>query len=273
MKNKGTYFLVTLLSIMAIVVIIVLVFLLSGNGGTIFNMYKNSSTLLLEKNYKEPIKDINIESITANVTIKEAQDNQIRVEIYGSEKQNASSTLENETLTISLKNKSFCFGFCFIKDEVVLYLPKEIQANLKIKTTSGDMYVESFLVNVDLKSTSGDIKIGEVNKATLSTVSGDISLQKGTDINVTTTSGEIQIQEGNKKIEAKSVSGDIRIDSLLISENSTIKTTSGDVDVKEINDAYIETNTVSGDVEISNNNRFSNTTLKIKTTSGDIHIK
>ena len=68
-------------------------------------------------------------------------------------------------------------------------------------------------------------------------------------------------------------SGSIEIDSLNISENSLITTKSGNVHINSKNDIYVETETVSGDDNIKNNNRKADIEVKIATTSGSIYVE
>lgn len=273
MKNKSiTILFIFILAIMAIAIILLLVFLLFGKGESFFNNNLNS-TLLLNEYYNEKIETIHIESISSDVTLKETEESQIHVEIYGKEKEVVESKLENEILNISKKGKMFCFGFCFFKEEIIVYVPKDVVLNIEIKTTSGDIEMNSIKGNdVNLNSTSGDLKLGEVNRAELYSTSGDIVLEKANITNAKTTSGDIFLNNIEKQVEAVSVSGNVKIGSLYIESNSKIKTTSGDVSIEKMGDVYIETSTVSGDIHISNNNRYSATTLNIKTTSGDIYV-
>lgn len=274
MKNKNmTILLIFFLGVMAIAIILMLVFLLLGKGTTLFNI-SSDSTLLLNEYYNQEVRTIHIESISSDVTLKETEETQIHVEVYGKENEYVESKIENETLNISKKGKIFCFGFCFFKEEIIVYVPKDVLLNIEVKTTSGDIEMSSIKGNeVNLKSTSGDLKLGEVNTADLYSTSGEIILEKGNTIQVKTTSGDISLNRIETKLNAESVSGDIKINSLEIENDSKIKTTSGDVLINEINNAYIETNTVSGDIAIENNNRYATNTLTIKTTSGDIRVK
>ena len=45
-----------------------------------------------------------------------------------------------------------------------------------------------------------------------------------------------------------------------------------DVEIKNKNDIYIETETGSGDAHVKNNNRMAEIVLKITTTSGSIRV-
>lgn len=274
MKNRTmTILLIFFLGVLAIATILMLVFLLLGKGTNLFNI-NSDSVLLLSEYYNQEIETIYIESISSDVMLKETEETQIHVEVYGKENEVVESKIENKTLNISKKGKIFCFGFCFFKGEIIVYVPKDILLNIEVKTTSGDIEMSSIKGNnANLKSTSGDLKLGEVNTAELYSTSGEIILEKGNNVQAKTTSGDIELNRIENHLDAESVSGDIKIRSLFIENDSKIKTTSGDVLINEINNAYIETSTVSGDVHISDNNQYARSTLNIKTISGDIRVK
>lgn len=271
MSKPMKIFLIVMLIVLAILVTALMVYAL------IFNKspwdFSSKSVLLLDENYDTDIKNINIEDVSSNIYIKESEEDQIHVHVYGGEKEIVESKIEQETLNITKKGRIFCFGFCFRKEEITIYIPKDSEINLNLKTVSGDMEITSIKGNVELKSTSGDIKVGEVENAKITTTSGDIKLTKANALEVNTTSGNIRADKIENSIEAKAVSGNIKINSFTIKEDSHIKTVSGDVTIEDISDVYVETSTTSGDVQIENNNRTASQTLSIRTTSGDIEVK
>ena len=112
------------------------------------------------------------------------------------------------------------------------------------------------IVNKDLKTSSGKIVVEKVEKLEAESSSGEI---------------DIKSIENYFKLIAKS--GSIEIDSLNISENSSITTKSGNVHINSKNDIYIETETISGDDNIKNNNRKADIEVKIATTSGSIYVE
>ena len=69
-----------------------------------------------------------------------------------------------------------------------------------------------------------------------------------------------------------SISGNIIVDIINITENSSIKANSGNVVINNKNDIYVETETNSGDEDVKNNNRMAEIVLKITTTSGSIRV-
>ena len=74
------------------------------------------------------------------------------------------------------------------------------------------------------------------------------------------------------KCNINSACGDIKVYSVQIQENSSIKSDFGDVKINNSNDIYVDTNVDLGDVKIRNNNRYSDITLKIDSSCGDIKV-
>ena len=91
-------------------------------------------------------------------------------------------------------------------------------------------------------------------------------------ISITTTSGDIEMnaeEEQYQDVTLRSVSGDIRINSKIVTNNMSLKTTSGDIEMGHLNSTSIEVNSVSGDVS---GKTIEGKETKIKTTSGDIEL-
>ena len=145
--------------------------------------------------------------------------------------------------------------------------------NANLKTSSGDIELKE-AQTASITTTSGDIKVNTIEEsAELETTSGDITANKITNAKIKTSSGEIELGNVKEYIEAETSSGDIKIDDLEITKDSKIEARSGDVTIHKTNDIYTETKTSSGDSKIENNNRKSEITLKIETSSGDIKVK
>ncbi len=58
-----------------------------------------------------------------------------------------------------------------------------------------------------------------------------------------------------------------------IFKNSHIQSNSGDVFISDITDCYLYVKTKNGDIQIKENNRFSELELQIETNSGDITVR
>lgn len=290
MKNKAL--IVTNIIILVCIIIGLLIFMFWGIG-TKHEFWNGESKMLKEENYDlDRIQKISTDVKSYDIFTKQSEDNNIKIEVYGSKKSinDIEISVDNQELKIKQVGSTFCFGFCFSNSKIVIYLPfnmniatdfKTTSGDITIKTpfnhdtnsiksTSGDIYLEYLKVG-NVKTTSGDIKINEIKSGQVSSTSGDIEIQKSEILKVTTTSGEIEIKTLTNMGTLKSTSGDIEINSFTIYDNSNIETTSGDIDIRLNNDASIYTDTKSGDIHIKKSQ--GEYELNLKTTSGDITVK
>lgn len=99
-----------------------------------------------------------------------------------------------------------------------------------------------------------------------------IKVGKADRINAKATSGGIFVGEVNGYCDLYCSSGTIKVDKCIVNENSSIRTTSGSVTVKETNDIYVDASATSGSVKVNNSDRKSDVELKISTTSGGIRV-
>lgn len=276
-ENSLKWLLVLLLTSLVIILIVVLVLLLRGNTNLFsFFHFGGDSQVILEEQYNvEKINRIVVDTAVSDIKFLPSEDNSVKVVIYGEEKDRAESNLEQNVLTISSQKKNrICFGFCFFgKEEIIVYLPENKIKELELKTISGDITItESLEANVKLKTTSGDVVMQDANVAEIKTTSGDIKIGNVKNASLYSTSGEIEANSIEGKASLSTTSGDIKVNTFKCQEDSEIKSVSGDVKLGMVENAYIETKTVSGDSDVANNNRGSKYTLNIKTTSGDIRV-
>ncbi len=290
MKNKAL--IITNIIILSCLAIGLLLFMFWGIG-TKHNFFSFKNELLESETYN--LSDINgtkIDLKSYDIEFRESIDDTIKVEVYGSKKSKDNIKLNNDNNKINLTEtgSTFCFGFCFAENDIVIYIPNNYQGDMNITTVSGDIEVLVNLLSddVDIKSTSGDItlhnlndgkitstsgdiEINEAQNLELSTVSGDIDIEKANSINAKSTSGEINIREVSNNVHLKTTSGDITAKNFMIYNNSDIESVSGEIEVRLINEAKINAETKSGDKDIKSSN--GEYLLNLKTVSGDITIK
>ena len=148
---------------------------------------------------------------------------------------------------------------------------------ISCKTVSGDIFVSGSEGRTNLKTTSGDVRVSNINTDSdvlVDTTSGDIEISdiKAGTFSILTTSGDISLRNalasGNVNITA--VSGDIRMISC-DAETFYVKTVSGDVSGDILSPKFFETHTTSGDVRVPQSDRNAGT-FEVHTTSGDIRI-
>lgn len=244
---------ITLLSIVCIALVLFMVTLI--NNGFKFENIKPK--LIFEETYE--ITDINKIDVfvkSSDINIFESEDDKIKVEIHGSNKDRVIVDNKDGSLSIDVKRKKkVCIGICY-GNKINIYVPKEYEGAFNIESTSGDISSKLQSYNdYKIKVTSGDIKLNNVKN-----LSGK------------STSGDVEINNISESINFVSTSGDYDINYFEVNKDSSIKVTSGDVEIDTLKNAYVNASVKSGDIDIKKNDRYAEYELKIKTTSGDIEV-
>lgn len=275
MKNKKIIiFSIIILSILTISLTLFTIYLLIKIPKFTFN-YKNNTEVIYEQSYDiQSINNIKINTISSDIKFKPSTDNNLKVIAYGNEDSEFKIKQDDYNLNINYDIKNnFCIGICYQEDYIVIYIPNTYNNKININTTSGDISgIDLTNADIDLITTSGDIQINNINKLDALSTSGDINIRNVNEINLKVTSGEVNINNINNKVNIQTTSGDVEINNLRLTENSKIKTNSGEIEIDKTNNIYIDANTTSGEVDIKNNNRKAEYELKVETTSGDVTI-
>ena len=101
-----------------------------------------------------------------------------------------------------------------------------------LNTSSGKIKTSN--VNIlNAKASSGDIEIGTIEEGKVETSSGKINIEGAKRLQAQCSSGEMNITNIENYCELATSSGDIEIQSLNITENSTISAKSGNVDIRK----------------------------------------
>ena len=256
MKSKPIIItLISLLSLIIISLIVLLVLMLNGKFKFRFN-YKVSDKLVFDKVYDNDYTDININTKAAIIYIKNSEDNNYKVLVYG--KEEYTKVVEKDNMINIETNDKKCNFFCFNRNisKVEVYVPKEYEGNINIENDYGDIKIDS-IANAKLNASldAGDLEIDEVS-----------SLKAKLDY------GDIKIENVNNDFDLELDYGDIKISNLNIKRNSYAKTDLGDIKIGKTNEVYIDAKTDLGDVKIDNNYRKSEITLKLETDMGDIKV-
>lgn len=267
MKKMGIIILIIILIIFVVTLCNILMFAIQNKGWNWFMSFGDLSDLRKEEHIKKEqlislfdLEKVSLEFKSSDVNVFFTEDSQIRVVQYSYKELdeellfNVNKTGKHITIRESTKPRFFVFHIGFMEQSVYdVYIPKEYKESLEIKAVSGDVEVEENLKFKDLtiSSTSGDIKMGNVNATNIKieSISGDIKLGNLTDedLRLKTVSGDIRVESAKGKIEAKttsgtieikelegnveltSISGDIKSDNFKVTGDSRVKTTSGNV--------------------------------------------
>ena len=266
------------LTIVRIVLLSILVLILSGvlilfmTKG--FNFEFGKAELIYDEVIKEEFDKIDIQTESLDIRFEKSNNEEVSVKIYDDEDNEPTVKVEDNTLKVVSKNRRVIhFGFNFKTSEIVISLPSSLY-DLVIDSKSGDITSSVDFKTISIKSTSGDIEIGSATDIDIKSTSGDIKVDEGDTIAIESTSGDIFINKVTSKLNIESTSGDIKVSDLSLTDNSTIKAISGDVDIKsDSEDIYYDAHATSGDIKIDNNNRHAEVELEINTKSGDITVR
>ncbi len=283
---------IIILSFLAIVLIAIMTLLIVYKDKYTLDIFDYKKELIYEKEFNNSdVTGFDISSDLSDVIIKKSSGETITVKVYGDKEDEVTTSVKDNNLYIVNDNSTtICLLFCMINSRIEIMVPSTEYNSLKVKIASGDIDVEDIIFNsIIANSKSGDIKINkatnanidlvsgdinfkEIDNGRITTVSGDITGNSVNDITAKVVSGDIEIANINKSCQISTTSGSILISNLNILNNSTLKTISGDIRVSKANNVYFDASTVSGDIYIEENNRFSEIEVKITTTSGDVIV-
>ncbi len=134
---------------------------------------------------------------------------------------------------------------------------EDIENSVEANTASGDITVENSKGEFDFSTASGEISAeNSQGEFDFSTASGDIDTRdlKG-EIEFNTASGDIDVKDSKGVFELSCASGDIEASNILIDEESSFSTSSGDVKVKlaKSNEYDLDLSSSSGNVTLNYN--------------------
>ena len=289
MNKTVSIILIVILSLLTLVVTGFFIYLMSGgsfNWSFNFNSYSDN---LIDSKELSSINEIVVDAKNTNILVEKSNDNKIHVELYSDNEVEHSIKLENNKLEIQFYDNSI-FNFFKKHNRVLVKIPNDYSNKLNINLTTGDVKFQSFdklspfikigtgdvqadsLKEVQIDASTGDIKINNIDKITCKLTTGDIKLEKVKDANIHGVTGNVKIQEITNSADITLTTGDVKIQSANINEDSYISLTTGDVKIRSVTGAYIETTNSIGDVKVNNNDRKSEKTLKISVNVGDIKV-
>ncbi|MBR6071216.1 MAG: DUF4097 family beta strand repeat protein [Acholeplasmatales bacterium] len=251
------------------VIIISILLLISGAGLTVFaykrNEFKNTGGNEVIKNYdfEENIENINIDVETTDVIIKYVEGTKCKIECIEKEKVYHSVAVKDNVLTVNQNDtrkwyQKYIFNFDFrFNYKVTISLPKATCNNLVIKTSTGDVKLESGLTYNDVKinGSTGDVVISDTNMKSLNveTSTGNFTLKNAKidgDIIYNSSTGDVKLEKVNSNnITLKTSTGDVTFNETIAKENIEIKSSTGDVSFTDSDANTLNIATSTGDVE------------------------
>lgn len=218
--------------------------------------------LIFDKTYDLDGKEnINIRTVAANVIIKENNENNIKVAIYGKEGLEINANEDEKNLLIDFKdqdeNHVFAIGINDFTNKMVIYLPRNYANSINIDTKYGNIDI-----GLDLNNTSLEID----------SEYGNIDMKYIKNAKVECEFGNIQIEKVLNKIDLKTNYGNIMIEELDINEDSNIVTEYGNIEITKTSDIRIDTDVKFGEAKVKNSKQDADVTLNIASQMGFIEV-
>lgn len=242
-NNKG-------LIIALIILLVVVIFMLGGimtfllashtGGKDLWDFEKNHQVIYDESFDAQSIEKLTIDSNAGDITIRNNNDNTVRITATGRYSETFSVSNESSNLFIESKiskNKIFRANTNECND-IIIYLPQNF-AEIEIKSNYGDVDIE-----------------GRLNGR----------------LNIACDYGDIDAQALFGIFDIHTDMGDIDIELVSITESSHVSTDLGDIDIDRTDGIRIDASTSLGECNIRDNNQQSDIILTAKTSLGDIEI-
>ncbi len=257
-----------------------------SNNSSYNNLYagKNnySSNENIKINQEKEIKSKNnltIESSSSDIEIIFEKRDTIKAHYYGKRSESYS---EPELIVKSFGNEISIYikydnNFNYngsISTNLDIYVPLELNGNLKVNSSSGNIYFDNTKLNeVDVSASSGDIEISNIEAEffKIDSSSGSIIANNiiSDIIEIESSSGDQTLDSIDcKSFEGESSSGSISLKN--VSGKLNLDTSSGDINIwlnKLSNNIYANTSSGSVKIYVPENKGFY---LSLKTNSGDL---
>lgn len=255
-SNIFKILLMIFLAALAIALVVLMVNVI--NGKVSFGKFKIISSvsdrLAFEKKYDNLFEKVTVNSKAGD--IKVINSDEIKVLVY-SDNDKIKVTNTDNNLSI-IDEEDSCKFFCVNKkiNKIEVYMPLEFQGEFTIDSDYGDVEIDDYInATFNVKIDMGDININGVKDITIDSDYGDI--------NIGSVSNYLNISTDK---------GDIDVDYLKLSKDSSIKTDMGDISINHTNEIKIDSKTDLGDVKVNHSYSDSEVTLSVKTDLGDINI-
>lgn len=247
----------------------------NGNFGFTYN-YNDYNTTFLDESLAD-IQNLNMDFTGHDVTLEIYSGSNLIINSSNTTIGTISRSIDPSNTTSNSLNVTTSEGTLTVlpytmPKQLLIKVPSTYNKNINLKTTSGYIDFSNLtLESININGVNSDIYLNNINckSSNIYTINGDINLDNltSTDLLVDTVVGEIYASNLKSNIDFKTISGDIFAGLTNELTNANIKSTSGSINLKvlENNNFSIDYSTINGDLEqyssdfrnynITNNNR------------------
>lgn len=228
----------------------------------------------------EEAKSVVVESITADITIRPAEDGKTRVISRVEENMPCQVAVKDGVLTVVQRDVRAWYehiGIYFGRAEIILELPLGAYGDLAVKGSTADMQLAKGYTfqNVDIRLSTGDISFDgfSADGVTLTVSTGKIigrNLLCSGDLGVNVSTGKAALEAVVcENFRSAGDTGDLTLRGLLVRQQLTIVRSTGDVLLEGCDAAELDIQTDTGDVEGS---LLTEKTFLTETSTGDVNV-
>ena len=198
-----------------------------------------SEKKIMEKEYTlEEVEELNISQIAGDVQIKEAENENIKIILYGENEEDYKIENNDKKVNVesNINNNEELFNFNVKNDDIIIFIPTSFSNDVNIDVKYGRCIISNLPeANVSINCDAGNTDIGNVKDITIHCECGNV------DIDNIFNFCDINVKLGN-----------IKIKKINLNEESIISADFGNIDIDSRNDLNIETKVNIGNVNIEN---------------------
>lgn len=249
MKRSNRGLIITAIVLLAVIAVLlsgILLYAMFNDGDLSFHSGNKNQTVFDESFDTHGVSKITVHSSFGNINIRHSSSDEIRIFTKDGDSRYFSAVCENGVITVENKadkkrraNLKPVFAGRSVSSDIDIYLPENCVDKIEINSDFGNVDIDS-LDNISL---TADCDCGNIEA---DYIGGDFDLS--TDM------------------------GNIEIDRINISKNSSAQSSMGNIEIENINEVRVEYETSMGDCDVKKNNSSSAVTLRAKTSMGDIEI-
>jgi DUF4097 and DUF4098 domain-containing protein YvlB len=181
---------------------------------------------------------------SGDITVIRGESGSVRVVVDGGGASNYEIDQIGDVISVESRRKGR-----FLSSSADITLTVSSGANLELSCTSGDINVQTPVVELRASVASGDVRVDTVeNMCRINSASGDIRVSRTLDAEINTASGTVRLGRIERSLRLNAASGNVFVDE--VGETAICKVASSDVRI----------------------DRFDGNEMRLKTMSGDLHL-
>ncbi len=273
MKNKGLLItVIVLLSVIAALLLGLMIYSLAGNTLS-FGIVPRASDKVIYGNSFEKVSDIVVDSACGDISFGENTDGKVHVTAYGENERDITVNFSDGKLKVDYPQKHRFFNWSVVKNNIIVSLPSDYENGIKVKSDYGNVDICTLpKASIDVECDYGNMTAGKVKTAVIGNDCGDVEIETVETVQVDVNLGDVRVGSVTKSCDLQNDCGDIIVNEMKISEDSTISDDLGEITVYNAAGICVRAETDLGKLNINQNAPDADVTLTITNDCGNINV-